>query len=64
MNHHLFRMWQRDAMFAVLPDLLVLDVLCNSNKSTHCKPDDMAEEPEELRAVENCAGLRSARFVG
>jgi hypothetical protein len=36
----------------------------NNNESTRRKPDDMAEEPEELRAVENCAGLCSARFVG
>jgi hypothetical protein len=42
-----------------LLDLLVLDALCDDEESTRRKPDDRAEEPEELRAMEKCAGLRA-----
>jgi hypothetical protein len=42
----------------------VLDVLCDDEEPTRRKPDDRAEEAEELRAMEKCAGLRSPRVVG
>jgi len=43
---------------------LVLNVLCDDEEPTRRKPDDRAEEPEELRAMEKCVGLRSPRVVG
>ena len=37
----------------------MLDKLCDDEESTRSKPDNRAEEPEELRAMEKCAGLRA-----
>ena len=39
-------------------NLLAFDVLCGHRESPRRKPDDMAEEPEESKAMEKCAGLR------
>ena len=37
----------------------MLDFLCEGEESTRRKIDDGAEESEELRAMETCAGLRA-----